>query len=121
MKNMEFRAWDGEQFLYLDLNNVEPDINIEWLLMFFRLPKQQYTGLQDKNGKEIYVGDIVELEHWKSSDIFNYDKPFIVEFLLGQVNFKQNRYNNFIGSLMGNLGIKVIGNIYENPELLEKL
>ena len=78
----------------------------------------QFTGLLDKNGKDIYEGDIVLLNHWKSSDLFNYKLPFIVEYYEGEINFKQKEYNNFKGSLVGKIDIEIIGNQFENPELL---
>ena len=89
----------------------------------------QYTGLKDKNGEKIYEGDILE-EHTPSG--FNYS---VVKF--GEINisifsckakmctcFYQD-YSNFndnwsevtLGNNLKN--IEVIGNIYENPELLE--
>ena len=88
---------------------------------WYDIPKHitlQYTGLKDKKGKEIYEGDIVNLNHWNSSDLFDYSKPFIVKWEHGQVNFKQGNFNYFIGGLVGKLDIKIIGNIYENSKLI---
>ena len=77
----------------------------------------QFTGLKDKNETEIYEGDWVILNHWKSTDIFDYSNPFLVTYYEGEINFKQGEYNNFKGSLQGKLSIEVIGNQYEHPEL----
>lgn len=65
----------------------------------------QYTGLKDKNGKEIYEGDIVTFE----GSLTDY---------AGIVEFKYGSYEPFPYWRSGN-DYEVIGNIYENPELLE--
>lgn len=86
----------------------------------------QYTGLKDKNGAEIYEGDILELRA----------NPFNKKRDLFQVVFKdggfRDEWNNYIGQYLPpdirnrqggrvrlNEACEVIGNIYENPELLQ--
>ena len=72
----------------------------------------QYTGLHDKNGKEIYEGDIVKIKY-RDEDI-------------GKVIYEHNGFSIDVTNMNKNYGrvsfvnnfIEVIGNIYENPELL---
>ncbi|MDL5143115.1 YopX family protein [Bacillus atrophaeus] len=95
----------------------------------------QYTGLKDKNGREIYEGDIIHCVHWF------FDGHEIEEHFTASVGFRDGSftleninsryYSDYTGEENGK-GIcwigdinyceedyEVIGNIYENPELLE--
>ena len=75
----------------------------------------QYTGLKDSKGKEIYEGDILEVV-----DNGFFDSTKIGD--VGQVIFQECKfffYNRLAHDLHNNLiGYKIIGNIHENPELL---
>lgn len=79
----------------------------------------QFTGLKDKNGKEIYEGDIVSFNLKSDSE----GQPYIIGYIEYQTTFSGYRIMSFEGSFALDYNIKdieVIGNIYDNPELLEK-
>lgn len=78
----------------------------------------QFTGLPDKNGKEIYEGDIVRQKFpYDSEDLSNENSIEIgtVVFNLGQ--FEINNYPLYI---CVDFDAEIIGNIHENPELLNQ-
>lgn len=82
----------------------------------------QYIGLKDKNGKEIYEGDILRIKH--------YGEPYgvcTITYIPERGGFYRQGKED-IGSIRGDamdyhspsFKQEIIGNIYENPELLEK-
>ena len=83
-----------------------------------RFKLMQYTGLKDKNGKEIYEGDVIEAKHWAPM-------RYVVEFVEGGyclTNPKIKHSPIDINLMYSSLGCacEVIGNIYEHSELLTK-
>jgi len=82
--------------------------NPNWELM-------QFTGLKDKNGKEIYEGDILKDVDQDNGRHYN----SIVEFFEGM--FRAISFTNSTNSYPAGMeNMEIVGNFYENPELLLK-
>ena len=115
MKEIKFRMWLGGRFHYWGFiksrfgDDYEfhaiADTNVEPLTMTEKMERsQQYTGLKDKNGTEIYEGDIVIAGyHWT--------KPHAIELPSDYYDFSEYSLNGE--------DLEVIGNICENPELID--
>ena len=113
MREIKFRAWDAEEknFIYFDaldgiLSKCDETYRQRCVGKF-----EQFTGLHDKNGKEIYEGDLIK---------YGSDAP--LEVIYRESCFCYNQKSRYISRLQifDNINkIEVIGNIHENPELLE--
>jgi len=130
MRKIKFRAWDKKtsNIFYHDeiywFNRVSikgyehyQDVVLSTLLSDSDFILMQYTGLKDKNGKEIYEGDI--LKHPNNNTLF--EIKYIKEYCGFRAVYDRNIYNHSAIILqIGDKGqAEIIGNIYENPELLE--
>ncbi|WP_409339640.1 YopX family protein [Lactiplantibacillus plantarum] len=105
---IKFRAWDNECKIIRDYDELK-GLTLDALdASDFKL--EQFTGLKDVNGKEIYEGDILENRKYRSIVKFASGK-FLADLIETIQTF------DLIGETHGS---KVIGNVHENPELLEE-
>lgn len=114
-REIKFRAWykDGtEGMIYLSLDGfLDPLQEFEGGIGGYEI--MQYTGLKDKNGKEIYEGDIIVSDYEK----WWHNQPCgVVEYLENGFWLSGKDGSHFMPNEDSR---RVIGNIYENPELLE--
>lgn len=129
-RTAKFRAWSNEHNRYCDF--VTLDENGRWIgwikssgvyLTTLDIVLEQDTGLTDKNANMIYDGDIVKMTCRVAKDESTLYKVVWDDFLTGYDLINLERSKADVGYLT-KYNIKkhfeVIGNIHENPELLEK-
>ncbi len=123
MREIKFRAWDKESKKMKEVSDISwdnhggvdlrascyshDDSNI------YAETLMQFTGLKDKNGKEMYEGDIVKCKYgWLGFIVFRKGAYWCEEIVTQKINSHAPIFNEWEE-------LEVIGNIYENPELKE--
>ena len=118
MRDIKFRAWDGNEMQYLNKCVCYPKekaITGRWELM-------QFTGLQDKNGKDVYEGDILIDTLTKMTYVVKFGR--CIKFAYNGWYVQNDNYD-YTTTINGdydtdiNSCIEIIGNIYEHPELIK--
>ena len=135
MREIKFRAWDKThkkmfiRFFYIsNMGHIYVDgdpYGMEMSSKRYMIPTDslilmQYTGLKDKNGKEIYEGDILKCNQFKPLVEIRWDPERVCLSMWSndhsEFYWKDFESWIFLGNVLTNL--EIIGNIYENPELI---
>ena len=150
-REIKFRAWHKDEKLMCKATNINEEgaflfgvkpgkeqVIIEFKIVipaddkgrfceYQKIELMQYTGLKDKNGKEIYEGDIVRFNEFYEGDYKQRGGVAVIVWdeeghSVCQVD-KEDGEEFYICStwdLSKNYGGEIIGNIYENPELIKE-
>ena len=106
-RQIKFRAWDekNKHWKYWDIGELFAGNALSWFAVLDHRTRGQFTGLLDKNGKEIYEGDVIE--YMRSGK----KARRAVEWI--------DMHSGYPMLTTNPLDIEIIGNIYENPELIK--
>jgi len=135
-REIKFRTWDKQLKQFAEWTNRDPFFDTSHGQIFFwervqredgsydgdiilqdhgdRFVLQQYTGLKDKNEKEIYEGDIIQYDRCDSA--YDLILKSVVYFYNGQFGFDLKGFNDMFFALGDEFCPEIIGNIFENPD-----
>lgn len=132
MREIKFRAWDNERKQIINyISSISPITHNLLNISINNHMLMQYTGLKDKNGKEIYEGDIIKITKWKW-EFRRWGKEYVTDIYFEHWAFRY-RWGDWSGSILDfrsvvvlqwyeliTQDVEIIWNIYKNPELLNK-
>lgn len=137
MREIKFRAYDMDEKVMRKWEEIDftKDIGDDYYMVGYKASEEcvrydheqilmQYTGVKDKNGKEIYEGDLLDM-YYRNGSV---EKGKVVSVKMGMAYDSDGwAHERTYGWVAGNNSLadvapyaEVLGNIYENPELLEE-
>ena len=111
MRDIKFRAWNRARGVMEGVTDLSPmPTQTDGDDFYPEMVFEQYTGLKDKNGREIYEGDIIKGYDWQG---------------VSEVTYQDGAYYPIVKADDGDLNwhpseVEVIGNIHENRDQLDK-
>lgn len=123
---IKFRAWDKETKTMIDVSLIDFKkrelVGEHWkfgetnFMSFDEIELMQSTGLFDRNGQEIFEGDVVDFKGRKA--IIKWHGAF-ASFIYRFIDEPQERKPKWDPLFLAYLKLEIIGNIYKNPELVK--
>lgn len=127
MRELKFRAW------YIRRGQMEQIDDLYWFYfngvhngsgesLHGNYVIMQYTGLKDMNGNEIYEGDLALIKENRNlvlEVVYRYGS-FKIKYKDAIPDYGGNRGDNFVNLETMHDAINVIGNIHQNPELVQE-
>lgn len=135
MRELKFRAWDKDKkVMHYDFQFIKSGEGIGQFILLIsdkednvvkqqnpypvdRFEIMQYTELKDNDGKEIYESDILKYKHTGEIVIVDWDNEIGCYIFDNENEIERDVY---IGDMSLSNEYKIIGNKYENPELMEE-
>ena len=127
----KFRVWNEKTESFIDYGNLMLDLkNGKVYSGDVGIPEytidvtnqvilMQYTGCRDKNGIEIYEGDVIKDKYDKTWLVQWYVGAFVITNKIPDSDGQESTYSYFNNLSNHHFYFEVIGNMWENPELLE--
>lgn len=118
MRDIKFRAWDDDGKRMIT-GHISCGLELNTFFRHTGFVMMQYTGLKDKNGKEIYEGDIIQVYN----NLTTTEGHKRWKWYISKVVFEDGMFNlkpDSVGTRDITYDVEIIGTIYENPELIKK-